>query len=172
MNLKQRMSERKPSILSSWRDAALAIPASARHPGFSEKQRELIEDVSGFGLELGMERLFDALLQTVIPDNASRFLDDLVRIRAAHDVSASEALAFLPALKKIVHTEFEKDALEGPGLREELIAWDSTVDELMLFAFDIYVKTRESVLDARAREESQKTLRLLKKAKLISDDPG
>lgn len=169
MNLRQRLMEKKSSIVTTWRDAALVFPAGAG-PDFLEKQRTLVVDAMGYGLEQGMGGLFEALLQGVILDDVSRFLDSMVRIRAASDFTASQSVAFIFEVKKVVRKELGNEALNDLQLQEELSVWDSVVDDLVLFAFNIYVRCRENVLDAKAKEESQKTLRLLKKAKLIPDD--
>ena len=168
MSLKQRLMEKKASITASWRDTALAVPAGARFD-FLEKQRSIV-DAMGSGLVQGMSGLFDALLQGGIPNDVSRFLDIMVRIRASNDFTASQAVTFLIEVKKIIRRELGSDGLADAPLREELSAWDSAVDDLVLFAFDLYARSRENVLDANAAEESRKTLLLLKKAKLLPDD--
>jgi hypothetical protein len=169
MNLKQRLQEKKASLVTTWRDAAVMVPAGAG-PDFLEKQRLLVVDAMEYDMEQGMGGLFDALLQGVLSDDVSRFLDSMIRIRAASDFTASQSVAFILEVKKAVRKELGDEVLSDLQLQEGLSAWDSAVDDLVLFAFNIFVQCRENVLDARAKEESQKTLRLLKKAKLIPED--
>ena len=169
MNLKRRLLEKKSSIVTTWREAALVVP-EGKAPEFLEKQKTLIADVMKYDLKQGMAGLFDALLEGVIPDDVSRFLDSMVRIRAISDFTAAHAVAFLVEIKKAVRRELGNDVLNEPDLGEELAAWDAAVDDLVLFAFDSYMRYREKILELQAEEEKQKTLRLLKKAKLIPED--
>ncbi len=169
MNLKHRITEKKSAVLRAWNDAMRVVPAGAR-ADFREKQRALIVEAMGYDLEEGIGGIFDALLKEVISDDVSRFLDGMIRVRAASDFTASQAVAFILEVKKAVRKEIGDEVLANPSVSEELSAWDSVVDDLVLYAFNIYVQCRENVLDANAKKESQETYRLLKKAKLISDD--
>jgi hypothetical protein len=169
VNLKQRLAEKRIPIQSAWGDAALVIPEGAGL-GFLEKQKAFLVDTLGCDLARGMGGLFDALLQGVIPDDVSRFLDGMIRLRAASDFTASQSVEFILAVKRAARRELGNEILGDPEVREELAAWEAAVDDLVLFAFDIYVRHREVVLDLKADEEKEETLRLLKKAKLIPDD--
>jgi len=169
MNLKHRLMEKRSSILTAWRDAALVIPEGAGS-GFLEKQKAMLVDILGYDLAQGIGGLFDALLQGVIPDDVSRFLDGMMRIRAASDFTASQAVAFVLAGKSAVRRELGNEMLDDPEVREEVAAWEAAVDDLVLFSFDIYVRHREVVLELKADEAKRETYRLLKKAKLIPDD--
>ncbi len=137
-----------------------------------EKQNTLIVDALGDSLAKGIEGLFDALLQGVIPEDTSRFLDGMIRIRAVSDFSASQSVEFVIAVKNAVGKELGREFLQDPQWSEELAAWETVVDDMVLFAFDRYVQHREAVLELKAEEEKEKTLRLLRKAKLIPDDQG
>ncbi len=168
MNLRQRLTEKKSSVLKSWQEAILA--SSTGPAGFSEKQEALVAAATGHSMAQGIEGLFDALLQGVISDDASRFLGSMIGIRAANDFTASQTVAFILEIKKVARRELGAQILDDSGLQEELTSWDSVVDDMALFAFDIYMQSRDSVLERRADEEKKKTFSLLKKAKLISDD--
>ncbi len=169
MNLNQLLTEKRSAILKAWYDAVL-VTANGRAPDFLEKQRTLVVDATGYDLEEGMGGLFDALSQGVISDDVSRFLDSMIRIRAASDFTASQAVAFILEVKKVVRKELGHEVLNDLQLQKELSIWDSVVDDLALFAFNIYVRCREDVLEVRTDEEKKNILRILKKAKLIDDD--
>ncbi len=169
MNLKQRLTEKKSIILRAWHDAVLAMPAG-KTPDLLEKQNALKTGPAGRSLAQEIEGLFDALLQGVVPDEVSRSLDSMIATMAADDFKASEAVAFILEVKKVVRKELGNEIQNDPRLQEELAVWDSVVDDLALFAFDIYARSRESVLELKADEAKKETLKLLKKAKLIPDD--
>jgi RsbT co-antagonist protein rsbRD N-terminal domain len=169
MNLKKQLMEKKPAILKVWQDAALTVPAGGE-TDFLDKQKTLLKDALGYDLAQGMDGLFNALLQGVIPDDVSRFLNGMLRIRAVSDFKASEAVAFIMEVKKIVRKELGSGVLSDPLLQGELTAWESAVDDLALYAFDAYAKNRESIFEFKASEAKKETFLLLKKAKLVTDD--
>ncbi len=169
MNLNQHLTEKRSAILKAWHDAILVM-SNGSAPGFLEKQSTLIMDAVGYDLERGIGGLLDALLQAVIPDEVSGFLDSMIRIRAADDFTASQAVAFILEVKKAVRKELGNEVLNELQLQEELSVWDSIIDDLALFAFDIYVRHREAVLELKADEAKKETLWILKKTKLINAD--
>ena len=168
MNLKQCLTEKKPAILKAWSDAALEVPPG-RSADFLKKQEALAAD-TGCSLEKGMEGLFNALLLGVMHNDVSRFLDDMMRIRVESDFTASEALGFILGAKRVVRRELGNIPFEDAQRAEEMSVWESVVDDMVLFAFDIYAKSREGVLAFKESEAKKETFRLLKKAKLIDDD--
>jgi hypothetical protein len=52
-------------------------------------------------------------------------------------------------------------------MSEQLSAFDSTIDDLALYAFDIYMKCREKIYELKANEAKNATFRLLQRAKLM-----
>jgi hypothetical protein len=160
--------KKKSAIQKAWSDALMA-PTGAS-VDFREKQRALFAESMGYDMEEGIEWLFDALLKGTIPDDVSQFLEGIIRIRAESGFTASQAVAFIIEAKNAVRKELGNEVLSDPRMREELSAWGSFVDDLILHAFDIYARYRENVLDANAKKEREETLRLLRRAKLIPDE--
>lgn len=169
MNLKQHLIEKRPVILAKWFDA-IADTYAKDTAGFLKKQKAQFTNPVGYTLAEGTEKLFDALLQGMIPDTVSAFLDSMIRIRAIQEFAPSEALMFIFQLKKIVRQELGEEVLQQKGRIEELAAFDSAIDDLALFAFDIFMKCREKIYDLKANEARHMTFRLLQQAKLIVDN--
>ena len=169
MNLKQHLKEKKPDILKKWFDAI-----AGTYPGdtasFLKKQKAQFTNPVGYTLSEGMDGLFEGLLQGLLPDEVSRFLDSIVRIRAIQDFSPSEAVAFIFQLKKTVRQELGSEILAQQGASEELAAFESAVDDLALYAFDLYMKCREKIYELKANEARNMTFRLLQQAHLIVDN--
>ena len=169
MNLKQHLIEKKPAILKKWFDA-IAGTYPKDTAGFLKKQKAQFTNPVGYTLAEGTERLFDALLQGMIPDTVSSFLDSMVRIRAIQEFAPSEALAFIVQLKQVVRQELGSEVLQQQGITEELVAFDSAIDDLALFSFDIYMKCREKIYELKAKDATNMTFRLLQQARLIVDN--
>ncbi len=169
MTLKDVLQEKKSTIVKKWFDAVLeTYHENARGP-LGKREAQFTNPV-GYNLSQGIEGLFDALLEGLIPDDVSRILDDMIRIRAVQDFTPSQALAFIFEVKKIAREELASEIQHDPHMREELATWDSAVDDLVLFAFDIYMRCREKIYDLKANEARNLTFRLLQKAKLIGED--
>jgi hypothetical protein len=168
MDLKKHLMEKKPAILKKWFDA-VADTYPENTSGFLKKQKAQFTNPVGYTLAEGLDGLFEALLQKLIPETVKTFLDGIVRIRAIQEFLPSEAVAFIFQLKKIVRQELGSEILLKPGMTDELAAFDSTIDDLALFAFDIYMKCREKIYELKAKEATNSTFRLLQQARLIVD---
>jgi len=169
MDLKEVLRERKPAIVKKWFEAALAsYHAEARGP--MRRVEAQFANPVGFDLDRGLSGLFDAVLQEVLPDTVTTFLDAIVRIRAVQDLAPSEALAFLLRLKGIIREELGQQLLAGPGVEKELSVINDVIDDLALYAFDLYMRCREKIYDIKAKEAQSATFRLLQKAQLLAKD--
>lgn len=169
MNFKEHLVEKKSAILKKWFDA-VADTYAKDSASFLKKRKAQFTNPVGYTLAEGTEKLFDALLRGMIVDTVASFLDSMVRIRAIQEFSPSEALSFIFQLKKIIRQELGTEVLRQPGIAEELAAFDSAIDDLALFAFDIYVKCREKIYELKANEARNMTFRLLQQARLIVDN--
>jgi hypothetical protein len=169
MNLKEHLIEKKQAILKKWFDA-IADTYAPDTAGFLKKQKAQFTNPLGYTMTEGTEKLFEALLQGMLADTVSAFLDSMVRIRAIQEFAPSEALSFIFRLKKVIREELGPDVLHQPGIADELTAFESAIDDLALFAFDIFMKCREKIYDLKANEARSMTFRLLQQARLIVDN--
>jgi len=134
---------------------------------FKQKDNRFANPV-GYTILREIESLYGELLEGVNAEKISPFLDRIIRIRAVQDFSPSEAIAFVYSLKKVVRVELEREILEN-RLYEDLLKFESRIDELALCAFDIYMKCREKIYEIRVDEVKNRTFSLLKRANLIGD---
>jgi hypothetical protein len=74
-------------------------------------------------------------------------LDRIVRIRAVQSFTARDALAIFVALRGILADERRR----GPDTARLAIA-EARLDDLLLEAFDLYCRCRETLWENRARE--------------------
>ncbi len=169
MNLKQRLTEKKAGILKAWQET-LQRRAAEGAPGFPAPQIAPAVPGMEFTFDQVLEAMFDALHQGLIPGEVSRFLDGMMKSRAANDIPASRSVEFILVIKKAVRDALGNGNPDDLQVEEELAAWETVVDDLVLFAFDSYIRHRESVLELKTDQAKAETLRLLKQAKLISDD--
>jgi len=119
-----------------------------------------------------IEALFDDLLQGAgVGENAVSSLDRIIRIRAVQEFSPAQAVSFIFLLRKVVRDELEDQVLEN-GMYQELLVFESRIDDLALSAFDIYMKCREKIYELKANEVKARTYTLLKRANMLCEVPG
>lgn len=175
MDLKNLLLERKSAILAQWFEIILkTYPAETAK--FLRNQRNRFSNPVGSTIYQGIE----SLLSDIIDDKGdsgrlSLFLDNIIRIRAIQDFSASRAVAFIFSIKDIIRHEVESAAASDQVLPKKLLLdirdLESRIDSLALLSFDIYMQCREKLYDIKANEVRNMTYRLLQQAKLISESP-
>ena len=79
-------------------------------------------------------------------------------------------MIFIFLLKKVVRESLEKEIRQNQ-IYGALLEFESTIDDLALFAFDIYVKCREQIYELKTDELKRMTYTLLKKANLMYEIP-
>ena len=167
MSLKQLLIEKKPAIVKQWFEALVeTYPEGAR--GSLRKQNAQFANPVGYHYAEGVEALFDALLEGMLPDTVSSFLDSMIRIRAVQDFTPAQAVRFIFQLKNIMRASLGPELLQDRKRFEELAALESAVDDLALFAFDLYMHCREGIYDIKAKEAERATFRLLQQARIIT----
>jgi len=165
MNLKNLLSKKKKSILKRWFDLILETypPETAL---FLKGQKDRFTNPVGATIYQGIEDIFDELLQEMDSEKISTFLDNIIRIRAVQDFTASQAIAFIFLLKNVIREKLGKEIKEK-GISEELLRFESGIDDLALLSFDIYMKCREQIYELKANEVRTWTYNLLKRANVI-----
>jgi hypothetical protein len=169
-NLNKFLSDKKAVILKSWIDHILDTYPSETANFLRGKNSTRFANPVGHSVSEGMEGIFDDLLQGIDQDRVSVFLDNIIRIRAIQEFTASQAISFVFFLKKIIRDELAKEIREN-NLFDELTLIEDQIDSLGLLAFDIFMRCREKLYDIKANEMRHMTFRLLQKANLICEKP-
>lgn len=169
MKLRKLLEEKRPVILQRWFDAIMATyPVDSS--GFLKKQKDRFLNPVGHTFSQGINGILEALIAGEGFAEELPFLDDIIRVRAIQDFTPAQALTFVFSLKKVVREELEKE-ISQYQLYDELLKFESEVDELALYAVNIYVKCREQLYELKTDELKRMTFSLLKKANLMSELP-
>lgn len=167
MELKSLLLEKRPLILKKWSAATLeSYPAETA--AFLKKQANQFANPVGHTITEALDKIFSHILESTETVKVSALLDSIIRIRAVQDFSPSQALAFIPALKKNIRETLGKE-LHDNSLSEELSALENYIDDLSLAAFDVYMSCREKIYELKANEHKKLNFRLLQKANLICE---
>jgi hypothetical protein len=169
--LRELLSERRLTILRRWFDLVLqSYPADTRD--FLRDKKDQFDNPVGRTIYRGLEGIYDGLLSGTGNEEISQFLDNVIRVRAVQDFSASQAVAFVFSLKKVVREEVGLGEAEAGASARELSEFDTRIDALALRAFDIFMGCRERLYEIRAMEIRNRTMNLLRRAGLVSEIPG
>jgi hypothetical protein len=168
MTLNELLQENRSAIVHQWFETVVGTYQEETR-GPLRRQGAPFTNPVGFNAAQGLEGLFDGLLQGMMPSETSRFLDAIVRIRAVQDFAPSEAVRFIFQLKDVVRKELN-ETLRDPATAADLASFESDIDDLALFAFDLYMQCREKIYDIKAKEARSMTFRLLQKAQLITEN--
>lgn len=169
MKLKGLLNEKKSKVLARWLDAVMeTYPID--NTGFLKKREDRFANPVGYAFGQGLESILEALLEEKDLAEGLPFLDDIIKVRAVQDFTPSQAMNFIFMLKKVVREELKQEIRQGQ-IDEELLSFEFKIDDLALFAFNIYVKCREQLNQLKVDELKRMTFTLLKKANLMYELP-
>lgn len=148
MNLSETLQEKKQQIQTIWVDRTLDSYTSS---GFFKKSLDNIANPTGGNIRDGLSTILDLLLEGRNPDEYSKPLDQVIRIRAVQDFSPSQAVVPFLELKWVIRQVLNADK-KTIHLTQELTELDFQIDRLALMAFDTYMECRERLYQVRIKE--------------------
>ncbi len=163
MKLEDILKEKKPAILQKWFDVILET-YPAEYAGLLKGRKNRFTDPVGYTLYEGLDGLVDGIIKEVPFEEVAPFLDDIIKIRAVQDFSASQAVAFIFHLKRIINEELQN--MSGQRGVIDSAAWsafESKLDNLALMSFDIYMEARAKIYENKASEVRDRAFRLLQR---------
>ncbi len=169
MGLESVVAEKKSAIVKRWFDLSIkTYPEETA--GFLKNKKNRFANPVGHILFQELGSIIEGLSQGVDVNTLQPFLENIIRIRAVQDFSASQAVAFVFLLKEVIREEMAQEVEEN-RIGKALLDFESRIDALALLAFDVFMKCREKIYDLKANELQNRTVRLLKRAKLVVEDP-
>lgn len=169
MSLKKLLEEKRSIILQRWFDEIMTTyPTDSS--GFLKTQKDRFLNPVGHTFSQGINSIIETLIIGRGFEEDLPFLDDIIRVRAIQDLTPAQALTFVFSLKTVVREELRMEIKQNQ-LYDELLKFESEIDQLALFAFNTYVKCREQLYELKTDELKRMTFTLLKKANLMSELP-
>ena len=162
MRLENILVQKKSAILDRCFRLVMDTYPSDTSKFLKQEKDQFINPV-GHAISEGIEALYSELIKEMNSDKVYTSLDNIIRIRSVQDFSPSQAIAFIYLLKRAIREELEFE-IRQQEILEELLTFESKIDEIVLFAFDIYMRCREKIYELRINEvkaEREKALRLL-----------
>jgi len=157
MKLKDLLLQNRSAILNKWFEEALrAYPADSQN--FFRERMNRFGNPVGSTIGESLEGLYGELLRGWEEEKIFPFLDPLIRMRAVQQLFPSQALSFIPSLKKIVRVELARE-MQRHRLLEEFQDFAAEVDRLTLLSFDLYMGCRQKVHEIKIKELKNSTHR-------------
>src|SRR5512139_629000 len=141
MKLEDHLNQKASHIRKRWVELIIeTYPADSQR--FFREQKDRFANPVGTTLSREVESLYHELLHGMDPEKVNSSLDEIVRIRAVQDFSPAGAMTFIFLLKKVLREELHQEIKESTAAYEELLAFESRVDEMALRGFDLYMNCR------------------------------
>ena len=169
MRLNNLLAQRKTAIIKNWFTLTVETypPDTA---SFLKRQKDPFANPVGRTVSLGLEALFNELLKEMDYEIITSFLDPIIRIRAIQNFSPSQAVSFIFLLKKAIRENTKKEVPEEQ-LFNELLLFESKIDQLVMIAFNLYMQCKEKIYDLKANEMRNTTYKAFKRAGLVREMP-
>ncbi len=144
------LEERKDTIVERWVDAVLAAYPSDSAAIF-QAQKDPFANPLGHTVRESTRGVFQVILNGMDKEELREQLDPIVRIRAVQQLTPTEALSFVFALRSIVQDTIP-EAKADPRHRGGIAKLNEQIDQVALAAFELYAARREEVSRLRIGE--------------------
>lgn len=169
MSLRELLVVRKDAVAKRWLGKTLATYHRDTAAFFAKGKNQFANPV-GTTLDQGIHALLDAMLDEAhSPEQLCAALEPMIKIRSVQEFTAAKAVAFVFSLKSSVREELG-EALADPSLGAELADFDTQVDQLALFAFDVYTKSRDRFHEVRINDVKRRVSGLMRRMGIGLDD--
>ncbi len=140
-------ADQQSAIAGAWLERTLAAyPAQTSR--FLMQEQDRFRNPVGYAFRNGLPVLLRELLGEMNAERITAVLDEIMRMRAVQDFTASGALEFLLLLKDVLRESYPQVAT--PEIERR-------IDALALRAFDLYVDCRERMCEIRVREARRRS---------------
>lgn len=148
--LGELLRSRQDAIGHLWLELTLATYRSDA-AGFMMAQKNPFANPVGQTLAKDLQALLNDLVNEAEPESVCTHLEEIIKIRAVQDFTPAEGVRFVFLLKDAIRDVLTAE-LADPDVQVELYDFDSRIDQVALFAFDIFAMCREKVYSLRLNE--------------------
>ena len=169
MSLSDLLIRNQDAVAKRWLDKTLATYHRDTAAFFAKGKNQFANPV-GTTLHDGIIALLGAMLDDAQgPTELCAALEPMIKVRSVQEFSPARAVSFVFSLKTAVREELG-EALADHSLDEELTAFDAQVDQLALFAFDVYTKSRDRIHEIRINDVKRRVSGLMRRMGIGLED--
>ena len=160
--LKSFLTEKRKEILDNWFSLILkTYPENSAK--FFKRDGDRFANPVGASIKLDSEQIFDALVNDKQSEILLAALDNIVRIRAVQQFSASQAVSFIFLLKNSIRSALTDFLQSNPQCYSGLLEMESKIDGMALICFDNYMNNREKLFNLKTDEIKRRVTKLLER---------
>lgn len=148
------MGDRK-KILREWYQEVLGSFPKQSHALIASNTDRFANPI-GFTLNDAIAEIFSALVGDKSLDEIAPALERIIKLRAIQGGREAAQLGFLLSLKRIVRERCGAYSAEFTEVGA-LLEIEDRMDEILLRAYEIYVRSRELILELQVNEIKNKT---------------
>jgi hypothetical protein len=169
MTLRDLFLQKTDAIVTRWLDKTLATypPDTIK---FFKGVKDQFANPVGQTLAKETEAVFCELRDDMDADKLCTHLDGIIKIQAIQELTPAQAVAFVFLLKDVIQEEC-KNELQETRLQAEWMQFMTRIDQLALFAFDIFTRRREKVYELRVNEVKRSVSGLMRRLNWDISDP-
>lgn len=157
--LENLLSKRRDAIVKAWIQLIVdAYPDDTSK--FLKRVKDPFANPVGGTYKRAIPAIFDGLLAG--ETGPSDAMMELIRIRAVQQPEPARSLGFVLDLRQVVRDQLGREAT-NPEVVNELEAFDSKVEALLMSAFTCFVRCREKMYEIRVNEAKKQTAKLLER---------
>ncbi len=168
MDYIEKLKQRRSALASDWLQRTLATyPTDAG--AFFSKVNDRFTNPVGARLAEGIESLVDKILSDADAEELCEALEPLMQLRAIQDFTPARAVSFVFAFKESVEKELSS-YLDEPDAFSDYMELNRRIDQLALFAFDIYTKYKQKTYEIRVDEIKRSMAGLMRRTGMFIED--
>lgn len=168
MGLPELLLQREGVIADQWLERTLATYSPDAAAFFDRRKNEFANPV-GHTLRVGITGILASLLRDNDPTELCTQLEPIIKIRSVQDLTPGRAVSFVFLLKDAVRAVLS-DELSDVQLLRELEVFERHVDQLALFAFDVFTKSRDKLHQLRINDVKRRVSGLMRRMGIGLDD--
>lgn len=145
------MRNKRMEVVNRWTEAVFATYPLETKGFLRTKQDPFTNPVAHMTREAGFI-LYDAMIgEETDPKAVKSALDRFIKLRAVQKFNPGESMAVFYLMKPIIR-ELLLPEMRAKGQMDLYLETESRLDTLVLLAFDMYVKARDTVAELRIKE--------------------
>lgn len=168
MGLKEQLLQQEQAIAEQWLQRILATYEPDTAAFFDRRKNEFANPV-GHTLREGARGALACLLRDNDPVELCAQLEPMIKIRAVQDLTPGRAVSFVFLLKDVVR-EVLADELNDLEQLRALEAFERQIDQMALYAFDVYTKSRDKLHQLRINDVKRRVSGLMRRMGIGLDD--
>lgn len=171
MSVPDILRKYKKDVVQGWTEAVFAT-YPLETTGFLRTRNDPFANPVAHMTRQAANILFDAMIgEEVDPDDVRSALDRFVKLRAVQKYYPGQSMAVFYLMKPVLR-ELVLPEMREAGQLEAYLATESRLDTLVLLAFDMYMKARDTVAEARIKEIRNQYAQLERWAQKLEGDPA